>query len=568
MDTNAATSDLASVQHQIVGARACAPLVGFKQVAIAFERRSERVVHELVALLLRDPVEHREIDDPEKRKRVGVEQVFLPGDVQAQLAEHLRRGLVRTRRHQHEIRWSRARQLQRAPDRVFAGRLQRGALNRRVGSSRPHQPARAQLLRLLDELVELASGILRSARHGETAHLSPGRDRVAEHCKLGRGERGGQIFDLHATAEVRLVRPVFRDRLRIWQPEERARCIATDERHDPLHQRLERREHEVLGRVRDLEVHLREFWLAIRAQILVAKTLHDLKIPIHAGNHQDLLEDLRRLRQRVELARMHAARHEVVARPFRRGFREHRRLDFEEALFVEVLPDRHRHAVAHDDVPLHARPAQIDVAVLQPRLLRHLHVVANHEGGRLRFVEQPDLARPDLDLAGRNLGIHRFRRPMLDAAYDGDHELRAKALGLRDEFVVVSRHDLRDAVPIAQIDEDERSEVSHPVHPAQEDDILTDLAGAERAAGVRARQFSQWFYHHGVFRSAIRDSWFAVRRIAAATDARAIDSWAPVCRFLIVTSPRASSSPPRIAANGIVFAAAYFICFPSLSGSG
>jgi hypothetical protein len=34
------------------------------------------------------------------------------------------------------------------------------------------------------------------------------------------------------------------------------------------------------------------------------------------------------------------------------------------------------------------------------------------------------------------------------------------------------------------------------VHPTEEDDILAYFGGAERAAGVRARQFSQWFYDH------------------------------------------------------------------------
>jgi hypothetical protein len=85
---------------------------------------------------------------------------------------------------------------------------------------------------------------------------------------------------------------------------------------------------------------------------------------------------------------------------------------------------------------------------------------------------------------------------MLDAAHDGDNELRAKALGVGDEGVVVSRDDLGDALAVAHIDEDQRPEVSHAVHPAKEDDILAHFADAERAAGVCARQFSQWFYDH------------------------------------------------------------------------
>ena len=73
----------------------------------------------------------------------------------------------------------------------------------------------------------------------------------------------------------------------------------------------------VLGRERHLDVDLRELGLAIGAQVLVAEALDDLEVAVEPADHQDLLEDLRRLRQRVELARVHAARHEVVARALR-----------------------------------------------------------------------------------------------------------------------------------------------------------------------------------------------------------------------------------------------------------
>ena len=85
-------------------------------------------------------------------------------------------------------------------------------------------------------------------------------------------------------------------------------------------------------RERHLDVDLRELELAVGAQVLVAEAAHDLEVAIRARDHQDLLEDLRRLRQRVELARVDAARHEEVARAFRRRLREDRRLDLPEAL--------------------------------------------------------------------------------------------------------------------------------------------------------------------------------------------------------------------------------------------
>ena len=88
------------------------------------------------------------------------------------------------------------------------------------------------------------------------------------------------------------------------------------------------------------------------------------------ADHQDLLEDLRRLRQRVELARMHAARHEVVARAFRRRLGQDRRLDFPEALLVEILADGERDPVTQADIaPAAAAGADrdSDTAAARPR---------------------------------------------------------------------------------------------------------------------------------------------------------------------------------------------------------
>jgi hypothetical protein len=134
-------------------------------------------------------------------------------------------------------------------------------------------------------------------------------------------------------------------------------------RHQPSHERLEDREDRVSWRTRS-RVDLRELRLAVGAQILVAEALDDLEVAIEPGDHQDLLEDLRRLRQRVELARMHAARHEVVARPFGRRLGQDRRLDLEEALLVEVPPDLERRLCAGSGCCC-SLAAQIEVAVAQ-----------------------------------------------------------------------------------------------------------------------------------------------------------------------------------------------------------
>ena len=91
----------------------------------------------------------------------------------------------------------------------------------------------------------------------------------------------------------------------------------------------------------DLEVDLGELGLAVGAEVFVAEAAGDLEVAIEAGDHEDLLEDLRRLRERVEVAGMDAAGDEVVARAFGRGARHEGRFDLEEALRDEVVADGH-----------------------------------------------------------------------------------------------------------------------------------------------------------------------------------------------------------------------------------
>ena len=213
------------------------------------------------------------------------------------------------------------------------------------------------------------------------------------------------------------------------------------------------------------------------------------------GDHQDLLEDLRRLRQRVELARVHAARHEVVARALGRGLREDGRLDLEEALLVEVAAHGEQHPVAQQQVLLHARPPQVEVAVAQPRLVGRGGVLGDLEGRRLRLGEHAQLAQHDLDLAGGHLRVHRVGRAALDAPEGRDDELGPHALGRLDERLVVAGRELGQAVAVAQVDEDERPEVADAVRPAEQHHVGADFGRGERPAGVRASERAQSFNH-------------------------------------------------------------------------
>ncbi len=133
---------------------------------------------------------------------------------------------------------------------------------------------------------------------------------------------------------VRLVRAEALDRVVVVEARERHlldRPVGHDgaadfhdhglhEVHDPL-----------LVHEAHLEVQLGELRLAVAAQILVAEAAGDLEVAVDARDHEQLLELLGALRQRVDAARLKAAGDDEVARAFGRGLDQDRRLDFDEA---------------------------------------------------------------------------------------------------------------------------------------------------------------------------------------------------------------------------------------------
>ena len=95
-----------------------------------------------------------------------------------------------------------------------------------------------------------------------------------------------------------------------------------------------------------LAVYLREFGLSVSTEVLVTETLHNLKVTVHAGDHQKLLEGLWRLWQCIELSGVHTRRHHKIACALGGRAYKHGGLDFEKSERIEVAAHFHSHAVA------------------------------------------------------------------------------------------------------------------------------------------------------------------------------------------------------------------------------
>ena len=177
-----------------------------------------------------------------------------------------------------------------------------------------------------------------------------------------------------------------------------------------------------------LDIDLGELGLAVRAQILVAEAPRELHVALEAADHQDLLEQLRRLRQGVETAVVQAARHQVVAGPLRRRAREHRRFDVDETLLAEVAQAFDREVGAQPEVALQGLTAQIEEPVLEARLLARVLGSFHHERHRLGTRQDPPPPDLHLDLAGGHLRVDLVRIAAHDLALDLDDVLEPRGL--------------------------------------------------------------------------------------------------------------------------------------------
>jgi hypothetical protein len=140
---------------------------------------------------------------------------------------------------------------------------------------------------------------------------------------------------------------------------------------DPPEQALHHPDDVVPVDERHLDVELGELGLAVGPRVLVAEAPDDLHVLVAPADHQQLLEQLRRLRQGVEAARLQPAGDDEVPRALRRALGQERRLDLPEPEVAEVVPHDLRRAVPDPERLLHLVPAEVEVAVLEPPLLVH-----------------------------------------------------------------------------------------------------------------------------------------------------------------------------------------------------
>ena len=120
-------------------------------------------------------------------------------------------------------------------------------------------------------------------------------------------------------------------------------------------------------------------------------------------------------------------------------------------------------------------------------------------------------------------------------------------LALVDQRLVVADDDLRHAVAVADVDEDDGAHVADAVDPAEQDGRLADVGGPQRAAGMGSTKVSEWLHCVDSLTSGRAEAWRqgaaeAARRreISAGACARGTVTWVRFVKSFRVTVPVAS----------------------------
>ena len=212
-------------------------------------------------------------------------------------------------------------------------------------------------------------------------------------------------------------------RLVVWDARERSRrhaapCAISEIREffeDAAQNRFDCVEYIVLSDKRHLDIELVEFTRRpVGPRIFVAETGRYLKIPIEAGNHDQLLELLGRLRQRVKLARMQPARHQKVPRAFGRRRCQDWRLKLRKPLIRHASANRRDHLAAQHDVPVQFFAPKIQEPVTETNVFRVARILVDRHRERLSRPLHLDRLDPQLDFTSRDTRIDRFLAAPID----------------------------------------------------------------------------------------------------------------------------------------------------------
>ena len=270
----------------------------------------------------------------------------------------------------------------------------------------------------------------------------------------------GSIRKCQVNTKIRLVRAVLVHSLKIWNTHKRSlgcglvNTVFLENRRKHL---FYNGEHIFLGSKCHLHIQLIELSRrTVCAGILITETRSNLEIAVKTGSHQNLLELLRSLWQCVELARMIPCRYKVVSCALRRRAGQNRCGNLHKVQRIHSLAKFSHNLASHNNIALHCRVSQIQIAVLESCILICLSGLIDFKRKRIvdALSENLDFLRNYLDLTGRKL--HILAGTLTNGSGDGQCRLLVHTVDDSHHILGLHYH-LRCSVKVAQ---NQKSQIS------------------------------------------------------------------------------------------------------------
>ena len=249
---------------------------------------------------------------------------------------------------------------------------------------------------------------------------------------------------------------------------------------------LEDIENILLLHKRHFAVDLRKLGLTVGPQVFVAETLYNLEIAVEARHHQQLLEGLRRLRQRIELARIHSRRYHKVAGSLGSRLNQYRRLHLEEVQLVEITTYLEGHLVTQLEIAAYNGTAQVEVTVLHANIVAAIRLVFDGKGRSFCGMEHHQFFGYDFNVARRQIGV--LVRALGHGTRHLYHIFAPQFIGLVAQTGVglLVKYQLSDTVAIAQIDKSHTTHLTAALHPTGQGYLLAHMAQSQLSTCIRS----------------------------------------------------------------------------------
>ena len=225
------------------------------------------------------------------------------------------------------------------------------------------------------------------------------------------------------------------------------------------------------------DIDLGKLRLTLCTKVFVAEALHDLVVTVKAGHHQQLLEQLWRLRQCVERALVHTAWHQIVTCTFWGCTGQNRCFDIQKAFVFQVVAYKAGGLAAHNQLFLHLRTTEIHITVTQTHIFAYVGVAIQLERRCLGFVEDFHLFTQHFNFTGWHIGINSAFGARTHPSSHFQHIFTTGFISQCEGFFCIRvDHNLSDTFPISQIKKDNTTVVTATMHPTTESNCFAVMA--------------------------------------------------------------------------------------------